>query len=104
MLFCGLDMGISMVKAVVLNEAGPIGTTTRIAEEDSAAAAESIMSILLDRLGLKPSDVRCVVATGIGRKEVAFADAHRTEQICIARGARHLFPSARTAMDTGAAS
>jgi predicted CoA-substrate-specific enzyme activase len=102
MLCVGVDMGLSSVKAVLLEGQKIIAHKRLLYEDESSIMSRRIIDHLLKEVGLSFDDVESVVSTGVGRKEVSFATAHRTEQICLAKGAYHLFPSARTAMDTGA--
>jgi len=58
----------------------------------------------LQAAGLSRSDVKCIVATGIGKKEVPDATDQATEIVCDARGARSYCASAGTVIDIGAES
>lgn len=103
MVCAGLDLGLSSVKAVFLKGHRLIAHKTLFYEEDgSELTAQRIMHLMLAETGLNLNDVESVVSTGVGRKEVPFARVNRTEQVCCAKGAYHLFPSARTVLDTGA--
>ena len=102
MLFAGLDVGITNVKAVLADENSVIGARTLFSEEETEAAAQDILKRLLKDVGGEIADIEMIVSTGNGRKEVSLAKAHRTEQGCLAKGAYHLFPGVRTVLDTGA--
>lgn len=102
MFFTGLDMGLSAVKAAILEENTIVATRALYSEDETEVAARNIMELVLKEAGLSHSDIESIVSTGIGRKEVSFAAANRTEQICLSKGASYLFPSARTVLDTGA--
>ena len=103
MVCAGLDLGLSSVKAVFLEGHRLIAHKTLFYEEDeSELTAQRIMHLMLAETGLNFDDVESVVSTGVGRKEVPFARINRTEQVCCAKGAYHLFPSARAVLDTGA--
>lgn len=102
MYFAGLDMGLAAVKAVIMEENKIIAARVFYSEEKTGAAAQKIMEFILKETGLNASDIESTVSTGIGRKEVSFAKSNRTEQICLSRGAFHLFPDVRTVLDTGA--
>src|SRR3990172_9823304 len=56
----------------------------------------------LDRLGIARAGVHRIFATGMGRENVALADAHRTPMLSHARGAHWWFPAAPTVIDVGA--
>jgi predicted CoA-substrate-specific enzyme activase len=102
MYFAGLDMGLSAVKAVILEENTIIAVKALYSEDETKDTAQKLMEFILKETGLNTSDFESIVATGMGRKEVPFAIANRTEQMCLSRGAFHLFSSARTVLDTGA--
>jgi predicted CoA-substrate-specific enzyme activase len=55
----------------------------------------------LEQTGSKAGDVSYVVATGIGRHQVACKDIHVTDLTAGARGAMFLFPATRTVLDVG---
>jgi predicted CoA-substrate-specific enzyme activase len=102
MFFIGLDMGLAAVKAVILEENNIVAANAFYSEDETEVAAQTIMELILKETSLSVSDIESIVSTGIGRKEVSFAKAKRTEQLCLSRGASYLFPSARTVLDTGA--
>ena len=102
MLYGGIDVGALSVKAVVFDEEKVIGLKIHVTEEEADAAARKVYEELLKELGLSFEDIHRVVATGWGAGEVSFADRKSSEQICAARGAHWLFPSARTVVDVGA--
>lgn len=101
MLFAGLDMGLSTIKAVLLDEKDIIAVKSISSEKEANVAAQDIVAQLLKETGLNLEDINTVVSTGIGKKEVHLATTTRTEQICLAKGAYYLFPSARTVLDIG---
>ncbi len=102
MLFAGVDIGALSVKAVVFDGEKVIGRKLHITEEEADTAARKVYEELLKELGLSSRDVQKIFATGWGAGEVSFADRKSSEQICAARGARWLFPTARTVVDVGA--
>jgi len=54
---------------------------------------------VLKQAGLKLEDITSVVATGTGRAKIPFAQKQRTAMRCHAKGARFVFPEARTVID-----
>ena len=102
MFYAGIDVGAQSVKAVVHDGRKIIGWKLRVSEEDSDTAARNVYADLLGELGIKSEDVSRVIATGWGAGAVSFANGKSAEQICAARGARWLFPTARTVVDVGA--
>lgn len=100
----GIDVGTTYTKAVILDGEGRcLGramqkTGFRLTE----AATRVFESALADaNANLGAVDVGYVVATGFGRLQVPFADAHVTDLTAAARGARRLFPATRTILDVG---
>lgn len=98
----GIDVGSTYIKAVLLDHDRQIlcrnirPTGFRLAESARAAFQEC-----LEEAGIEESDVRYVVATGIGRHQVEFKDLHVTDLTASARGAGFLFPGTRTVLDVG---
>jgi (R)-2-hydroxyacyl-CoA dehydratese activating ATPase len=102
MLYRGIDVGAQSVKAVVFDKKEIIGWKVLITEEDADTAARHVYEDLLGELGIEKNDIQASLATGWGASAVSFTDGKSSEQICSARGARWLFPAARTVVDIGA--
>ncbi|MEW6742204.1 MAG: acyl-CoA dehydratase activase [Planctomycetota bacterium] len=102
MITAGIDCGSKDVKAVVLRDAKVIGKSRVLAGLDTAAAVSAAYDQALAQAKLARSQIARVVATGAGRKEVAFSPKTVTEVGAAARGANHLFPQGRTVIDVGA--
>jgi len=98
--FAGVDIGSTMTKVVIMNQAilasviGPTGPEHR-------KLANRVMEEALAKAKLPFDDITYVVATGYGRISVPFADKQITEISCHARGVGYLLPEARTAIDIG---
>jgi len=98
--FAGVDIGSTMTKVVIMNEAvlasviGPTGPEHR-------KLANRVMEEALAKAKLAFEDITYVVATGYGRINVPFADKQITEISCHARGVAHLLPEVRTVIDIG---
>ena len=102
MISAGIDVGAETVKVALLNDGKVVGSSIVRGGLDRSKSAEEAMSRALKSAGLSRSDVKRVVATGIGRKEVEFANEVATEIAADARGAAFMFPSVRTIIDVGA--
>ena len=102
MVAAGVDVGAETVKVVLLSDSKILGSSIVRGGLDRSKSAEEAMEKALQSAGIARKDVKRTVATGIGRKEVAFADQVATEIAADARGATWLFPSARTIIDVGA--
>jgi len=98
--FAGVDIGSTMTKVVIMNQAtlasviGPTGPEHR-------KLANQVMEEALTRANLPFEDITYVVATGYGRINVPFADKQITEISCHARGVGHILPEVRTVIDIG---
>lgn len=101
-MFAGIDVGTESIKVVVMDEGNPLFTKMEVTEESGRVASQRLMEEARKALSLSSANTMKVVATGIGKKTVSFADRQISEQICHARGAHWLFPSARTVLDIGA--
>jgi len=98
--FAGVDIGSTMTKVVIMNQAmlasviGPTGSEHR-------KLANRVMEEALAKANLRFDDITYVVATGYGRINVPFADRQITEISCHAKGINYLLPRARTVIDIG---
>jgi predicted CoA-substrate-specific enzyme activase len=103
MITVGIDVGIENSKAVVLKDGNvlargmvPSGGSGR------AKAAEQVYQEVLQHAGLSASDVDKVVATGLGRWDVNFADARVVEPLADVKAALALSPFSRAVISLGA--
>lgn len=98
--FAGVDIGSTMTKVVIMNDAvqasviGPTGPEHR-------KLANRVMEEALAKAKLAFEDITYLVATGYGRINVPFADKQITEISCHARGVAYLLPEVRTVIDIG---
>jgi (R)-2-hydroxyacyl-CoA dehydratese activating ATPase len=98
----GIDVGSTYTKVVVLDAIGAIAGRAMVKTGFKLAeAARRAYDAALEEAGVEEPSVGYLVATGYGRSQVAFADAHVTDLTAAARGARHLFPGTRTILDVG---
>ena len=100
--FAGIDLGSTMTKVVIIDEAGKI--RARVESHTGAEhrrLANKVMEEALAQANLPFAEIDYVVATGYGRINVPFADRQITELTCHARGVFSLFPSVKTALDIG---
>ena len=101
MFFAGIDVGAQSIKAVIFDGEKVIGSKLIVTEEGAEAAARKVYRDLLSEIGCETREVKKVFATGSGSREISFADKRTSEQVCAARGARWLCPTARTVFDMG---
>jgi len=103
MYTCGIDIGSRSIKAVILDEDGTVrGRGFRITGGRPSEAAQGAYEEALAAVRLKTGSVASVVATGYGRRLVAFAETKSTAVTCHATGAYHMFPKTRNVIDLGA--
>ena len=101
-LYCGVDLGASATKVVVVDAAGAmVGSSVRPSGVDYRAAAEAGRDEALARAGRAAADVARTIATGYGRDNVGFADERRTEIQCHGVGVYHHVGRAVTVVDIG---
>lgn len=102
MLTAGIDVGTQSIKVVILSNNHIVAAKTLVTEEGGEVGSRLVLEDILAGTGLSWSDLNYIVATGAGRSTVTFAKKTRTEQLCHARGAFYLVPTARTVLDIGA--
>jgi predicted CoA-substrate-specific enzyme activase len=101
--FCGVDIGASSVKLVIVDERGqPVARSLLRSGIDYAASAETCLREALTQGALQREQVVRSLSTGYGRNNVPWADGTKTEIACHAKGAYHHFPRALTVIDIGA--
>jgi predicted CoA-substrate-specific enzyme activase len=98
--FAGVDIGSTMTKVVIMNEA-VIASVIGATGPEHRKLANKVMEEALARAGLGFDEISYVVATGYGRINVPFADRQITEISCHARGVSSQLPTARTVIDIG---
>jgi predicted CoA-substrate-specific enzyme activase len=101
-LVCGIDVGSTQTKGVLMNEKREIVAKVLIETgANVSVAAERAFKKILEENGLKESDIAYIVGTGYGRYKVTFGDTQITEISCHAKGANFVFPKTRTVIDMG---
>lgn len=89
------------MSAVVLDDARLVGHATIEAGDEGRSVAHRALEQALAQAGHQPRAGIEVVATGCGRGNVVFAGRTASEVTCQAKGARWLFPAARTVLNIG---
>jgi predicted CoA-substrate-specific enzyme activase len=101
-LFCGVDVGASSTKLILLNENREVcGRSIRRSGVDYAATAHACLAEAADTADADVKTVLRTVSTGYGRRNVEFSDDARTELSCHGVGCYHYFPRAITIVDIG---
>jgi predicted CoA-substrate-specific enzyme activase len=101
-VFCGVDVGASATKLVLLDRRGEIRShAVRPSGVNYAATARTCLNGALAEAGTTEASLAHTVATGYGRGNVEFADGTLTEIHCHGLGCFHLMPRAMTIVDIG---
>jgi benzoyl-CoA reductase subunit D len=107
MITAGIDVGAKYVKVVFLDGGKVIGRAKALIAFDVGKSASDLFESTLKNAGLKRSDVKKVIATGLNRESVhskppVNAEEIISEVVADAAGAFHLVPTAKTVIDVGA--
>jgi predicted CoA-substrate-specific enzyme activase len=101
-LFCGVDVGASATKLVLLDAGGEVAARiVRHSGVDYEATARGCLGEGLAAAGAPEGQVERTVATGYGRRNVSFADGVLTEIHCHGLGCHHLVDGPITVVDIG---
>jgi (R)-2-hydroxyacyl-CoA dehydratese activating ATPase len=100
--FAGTDVGASRTKVAVVDTDGHmVGYCVNRSGTDFAATADRCLDKALTMAGIGKDRVSRTISTGYGRKNVSYAQDHRTEISCHGKGCFHYFPFAITIIDIG---
>jgi predicted CoA-substrate-specific enzyme activase len=102
MITAGVDAGAKTIKVVVIKDKKIAGKALVAAGLDTKDAAGRAFDEALRMAGIDRSHVQKVLATGVGRKEVDFANDELTEAKADAKGIVFYLPEVRTLVDVGA--
>ncbi|MEW6141638.1 MAG: acyl-CoA dehydratase activase [Chloroflexota bacterium] len=97
----GLDIGSLTTKVVVMNSAGVLAHIVVPSGDDTEGIVGSAVKAALDKAGVA-ADGALIVVTGVGAKSQTLTQQQKAITTCLARGARHLMPTARMVIDIGA--
>jgi predicted CoA-substrate-specific enzyme activase len=99
-LYCGVDIGASATKVVLVDGEGEVkARVVRHSGVDYAATSRACFEEAIGSAGVET--VARTISTGYGRRNVEFADDTLTEIHCHAVGCHHLVPGAITVVDIG---
>ena len=101
--YCGIDIGASAAKLVIVDQHGqPVAKAVRRSGVNYAETARECLDEALAAAGLSRRQVESSFSTGYGRNNVPWADGSMTEIACHGRGAYSHFPRKITVIDIGA--
>jgi predicted CoA-substrate-specific enzyme activase len=99
-LYCGVDIGASATKLVLIDESlDCVARAVRHSGVDYAATAQACLDEALAECG--QGTLVNTISTGYGRDNVEFADKRHTEIHCHAVGCYHLIQRPMTVVDIG---
>lgn len=104
MYFCGLDIGSSMSKIILIDEKEDIiGYKFSKSGFEIRKTISDLYGSILDEHKIKEDQIKYIVATGYGRNVASafFADEKVTEITCHAKGVHKIFPNCHTVIDIG---
>jgi predicted CoA-substrate-specific enzyme activase len=100
--YLGVDLGSTTAKAVVVDDAGTLVSSSTIAMGAvSRAGMQKAIDAALASAGLTAGDLGGTISTGYGRKLVPGAQRSYTEITCHARGTAAMMPGVRLVVDVG---
>ena len=103
MIFCGIDIGASAAKLVLIDAQRQIrARTMRRSGVDYAQTSRRCLEEALDESGLAESQIGGSLATGYVLDNIPWTTGKMTEIACHGKGAYHHFPQAITVIDIGA--
>jgi predicted CoA-substrate-specific enzyme activase len=99
----GVDIGTTSSQAAILCDGKLFGTANMRTGTDFRKTADAVIDKAMGETGMSLKDIGSVVATGFGKRNVAYATEAVDEIHCHAKGARFLFgPEVLTVVDLGA--
>ena len=98
----GIDVGSLTTKVVVMEGEDVLFKHLSKESERAELLVEAAIRKVLNKCGLKRDDISRVVATGSIQKDASFVEVARSAFVCLARGARRLYPEARSIIEVGA--
>jgi predicted CoA-substrate-specific enzyme activase len=101
MYTAGIDIGSISTKAAIMAGDRVLASRVIFTGYHAETAGRKVFEMVLDDANLASSEISRIIATGYGRKSVAFADRAVTEIMCHAAGARYMNPQIRSVIDIG---
>ncbi|MBI4642089.1 MAG: 2-hydroxyglutaryl-CoA dehydratase, partial [Candidatus Tectomicrobia bacterium] len=100
MIVAGVDMGAQAAKVVILKDRKIIGQAIGQAATsmgwDIEAAGNRAVDEACHEAGIDRHHIQKIIATGVGRRDVPFANEFVTEVSALAAAGGFLFPSVHT--------
>jgi len=101
--FCGIDIGSSTAKLVLIDESGRIvAKGMKRSGVDYGKTAGELRETVCNQAKIDCAEIRRSVSTGYGRDNVSWSDGKMTEIACHGKGAFSVFRKRMTVIDIGA--
>lgn len=101
-MYLGIDIGSVSANAVIIDEDKRIlGYSILPSGYDHHKTAVEIVENICEKSRVKEKDIKRVIGTGYGRKNIPGTAKAVTEITCHAVGVHHLFPQAKIVIDIG---
>lgn len=98
----GIDVGSLSTEVVVLEEGEVVYSWVEVSADDADTGARKALEAYLRQAGLSIDQLGPVGSTGVGRRDLSFAQVRKTVPSCLAKGIHKIFPTVRTVIDIGA--
>lgn len=102
MFSAGIDAGAENTKVVIIEGERLLAYSAVPSGWDTQASVRLALGEAAAKAGINPPGIAFFGATGMGGKNTGMATVYTTDSTCSARGAKFLYPSARTVIDIGA--
>ena len=100
--FAGADVGASRTKVALIDaDDHVVGFSVQRSGTDFTATADRCLTEAMAMADIGKNRIARTISTGYGRKNVSYAQDHRTEISCHGKGCFHYFPFAVTIIDIG---
>ncbi len=97
----GIDVGSRFTKVAIINDLQLVSYAILDTGTSVAKAAEEGLNGIIEKLGIKESQIKKLVGTGYGRVSLSFVDKTVTELTCHAAGCHFVNPEIRMVIDIG---
>ncbi len=99
--YCGIDIGSRFTKVAIIDDLHLVSYTILNTGTSVAKAVEEGLNGMIEKLGIKESQIKTLVGTGYGRVSLSFVDKTVTELTCHAAGCHFVNPEIRMVIDIG---
>ncbi|AVX21513.1 CoA-substrate-specific enzyme activase, putative [Carboxydocella sporoproducens DSM 16521] len=102
MYFAGVDVGSTMVKAIIINQTGEILARAMLPTSwQPQVFGETVLEKAVEQAGIDRNDLKYIIGTGYGRTVLPFIHEAITEITCHGKGASFLYPQNDLVIDIG---